>query len=200
MTNMDDFNFEELEPSMEEGPPPEEAGNRTFLLVAGILGAILILSLILMAVYAMVIVPRRRDARSTQLAEVNARNTEVSRGLTQTAAAEAWTDTPTVTPTEPEPTATAEMTATPSPVVAFTNTPASMFGDGDEEVDPRTATVAALFTQQAENLLTMTPFATQLPDAGFADNVGIPALLALAGLLILIIFFTRRLRTTRYRQ
>ncbi len=193
--NMDDFNFEDLEPSMEEGPPPEEAGNRTFLLVAGILGAILILSLILMAVYAMVIVPRRRDARSTQLAEVNARNTEVSMGLTQTAAAEAWTDTPTVTPTEEAVVAS----ATPSPVVAFTNTPASMLADDGEE-DPRTATVAALFTQQAENLLTMTPFATQLPDAGFADNVGIPALLALAGLLILIIFFTRRLRTTRYRQ
>jgi len=199
MTNMDDFNFEDLEPSMEEGPPPEEAGNRTFLLVAGILGAILILSLILMAVYAMVIVPRRRDARSTQLAEVNTRNTEVSMGLTQTAAAEAWTDTPTVTPTREEATLMAELSATPSPVVAFTNTPASMLADDGEE-DPRTATVAALFTQQAENLLTMTPFATQLPDAGFADNVGIPALLALAGLLILIIFFTRQLRTTRYRQ
>ncbi len=198
MTNMDDFNFEDFEPAMEEGPPPEESGNRTFLLVAGILGAILILSLILMAVYAMVIVPRRRDARSTQLAEVNTRNTEVSLALTQTAEAEAWTDTPTVTPTGEQATMMAGGSATPTPVLAHTNTPAAEIAE--EEEDPRTATVAALFTQQAENLLTMTPFATQLPDAGFADNVGIPGLLALAGLLILVIFLTRRLRTTRYQQ
>ena len=38
------------EDEFDDSPPPEEASNRTFLLVAGILGAILILSLILMAV------------------------------------------------------------------------------------------------------------------------------------------------------
>jgi LPXTG-motif cell wall-anchored protein len=53
-----------------------------------------------------------------------------------------------------------------------------------------------LFTQQAEQLLTQTPFVTvtQLPDTGFGDNVGIPGLLALAASLIVIIFLARRLR------
>lgn len=194
MTNMDDFDFDDMdmESEYEDAPPPEESGNRTFLLVAGILGAILILSLILMAVYAMVIVPKRRDAQNTQVAQVNAQNTKVAQASGQTAEAEAWTDTPTFTPTKSPVTSTPEPSTTP--VLAHTNTPGAGIAAGE---DPRTATVAALFTQQAENLLTMTPLSTQLPDAGFGDNVGIPGLLSLAGLLILVIFLARRLRTTR---
>jgi hypothetical protein len=47
-------------------------------------------------------------------------------------------------------------------------------------------------------LLTVTPTATPtgLPDTGFADDVGIPGLIALSGILILVIVFARRLRTT----
>ncbi len=179
MTMMDDFDFDDIE--MEEGPPPEEASNRTFLLVAGILGAILILSLILMAVYAMVVVPQRRAAQNTQVA--------LASGLT--AEAQSWTATPTITRT-PLP-----MTATPSPtlVLAPTDTPAA--GLAQDRNDQLTATMAALFTQQAANLLTVTPLATELPSTGFADDIGLPGMLSLAGALILIIFFARRLRTAR---
>jgi LPXTG-motif cell wall-anchored protein len=61
---------------------------------------------------------------------------------------------------------------------------------------PTTATMAALFTAQAEmNLLTTTPVATALPDTGFADNYSIPALISLAAALVVIIFLARRLRT-----
>jgi hypothetical protein len=42
---------------------------------------------------------------------------------------------------------------------------------------------------------TTTPTATALPDTGFADDVGIPGLFALAGALLLVIIFARRLRT-----
>lgn len=188
MTSMDDFDLENME--LEEEPKPESS-NRTFLLVAGILGGILIISLVCIALYAMVYLPRTREADSTKVAEANAQNTEVAMLSALTAAAQSWTATPSKTPT------TAPQSPTPSqtPVLAPTDTPA-MVGDSAATVDPRTATVAALFTQQAIHQLSATPVSTSLPDTGFMDNAGIPGLLALAAALIVIIFLARRLRAS----
>jgi len=191
MTMMDDFDFDDLD--IEDTPPPAEASNRTFLLVAGILGAILILSLILMAVYAMVVVPNRRAAQNTQVAEINAQNTEVALASALTAEAQSWTATPTITNTPLPITAT----ATSTPVIAPTDTPAAAIAQDEEREAQLTSTMAALFTQQASNLLTVTPITTELPETGFADDVGIPGLITLAAALIIIIFLTRRLRTAR---
>ena len=182
MTLMNDFDLEDVE--LEDEPEPEESSNRTFLLVAGILGGVLILSLVLVAVYAMVFLPRNRDAQSTQEAEIYAQNTEVAMWSAMTAEAQAWTATPSATPTR------APITATP--VLAPTNTPVMDLDAASE--DPRTATVAALLTQQAKNL-TLTPVSTALPDTGFIDNAGVPGLVALAASLVLVIFLARRLRT-----
>ena len=51
-------------------------------------------------------------------------------------------------------------------------------------------------TQAAQELLTQTstPTVTALADTGFADDVGAPTLIAMAGLLVLVIFIARRLR------
>ena len=185
MTNMDDFDLDNM--ALEEEPQSEESGNRTFLLVAGILGAILILSLVLIAVYAMVFLPRSREASSTEAAEINAQNTEVAMLITMTADAKSWTATPSITATKaPQPSKT--------PVLAPTDEPDES-GGGAATVDPRTATVAALFTQQAENALTTTPVSTALPETGFMDNAVAPGLIAMAAALILVIFLARRLRT-----
>jgi hypothetical protein len=178
----DEFNEE---PEEEEEALPEESSNRTFLLVAGGLGLLVIVSLICIAVYALVLVPRRRDAQSTQVAEINAQNTQVAYASGLTAEASAWTDTP--TPTRIPNTAT----PSPTPLLAPSNTPAA----GQPTEDPRTATVAALLTIQAGGNLTTTPTVTELPDTGFADDVGIPGMLALAAALILVILLARRLRT-----
>lgn len=182
MTTLDDF---ELDDEEMEDSPPEESGNRTFLLVAGILGGILVLTLICIAVYALVYVPRRESGRETQIAEVNAQNTQVAMAAEMTQAAQAWTATPSATDV---PTQTS--TASPTPVLAPTDTPVL----NESTQDPRTATVAALLTMQAGGATT-TPTATALPDTGFADDVGIPGLFALAGALLLVIIFARRLRT-----
>jgi len=184
MTLMDDFDLDDLE--LEEEPQPEESTNRTFVLVAGILGGVLILSLVCIAVYAMVFLPRNRDAKSTQEAEIFAQNTEVAMWSAMTAEAEAWTATPSATATIVPKTAT--------PVLAPTDTPVMEEEGAAALDDPRTATVAALLTQQAQNL-TRTPVSTALPDTGFVDNVGIPGLVALAASLVLVIFLARRLRT-----
>jgi hypothetical protein len=184
MTMMDDFDLDDME--LEDKPQPGESSNRTFIMVAGILGGVLVLSLVCIAVYAMVFLPRNRDAKSTEVADINAQNTEVAMLSAMTAEAKSWTSTPTVISTREA--------NTPTPVLAPTDTPA-LDKNAASTVDPRTATVAALFTQQAELELTITPKSTSLPDTGFMDNVGIPGLVALAASLVLVIFLARRLRT-----
>ncbi len=181
MTVNDDFDLDDIETGEEE---TGSSNNRTFLLVAGILGGILILTLVCIAVYAMVFLPRRREAESTEIAEINAQNTEVAMLSALTAEARSWTSTPTITFTP------TKVPNTSTPVLVATDTPEG--GEGELSVDPRTATVAALLTQQAGII---TPVATELPDTGFMDNFGIPGLVALAGSLVLVIFLARRLRS-----
>jgi hypothetical protein len=184
----DDMN--DIEPGVEEaGPPPAESNNRSFLIVAGILASIMLLSLLVLAVFAFTrIVPlqRQRAAETAQAIAFN--STEVARSVGSTAIAKAWTAT--FTPTQLA-TATPEApTATPVVVLQSTNTPTS-------GPDPRTATVAALLTQAAA-AQTSVPTAvitpSELPQGGFADDVGVPGLLGLALLLVGVIFVTRRLR------
>ncbi len=196
MDDFSDFEFEDDEEVEEvedfddfEDDDSSEGGgdNRTFWLVAGILGAILILALVCMAVYAMVFMPQRRDAQSTAAAQIHIQNTEVAMAAEMTAQAQAWTFTPTVTATPAPITAT----SSPTPVLAPTDTPA---GAEQPTMDPRTATVSALLTQQAGGG-TATPTATGLPDTGFADDFGIPGMIALAAALVVVIFLARKLRT-----
>lgn len=195
MDDFSDFEFEDEEEDaaedfngFDDGDASEgQSDNRTFWLVAGILGAVLILALVCMAVYAMVFMPQRRDAQSTQAAQINMQNTEVAMAAEMTAQAQAWTPTPTVTTTP----AAITTTPSPTPVLALTDTPA---GAVEATTDPRTATVSALLTQQAGGN-TATPAATGLPDTGFADGFSIPGMLALAAALVVVIFLARRLRT-----
>ncbi len=188
-----DFDFEEIEP--EEGPPPEETGNRTFLIVAGIMGGILLLSLIVIAIYAMTSYPKQQALRQTQVAEVNAQNTQIALSSQLTAEAEAWTATPADTAT-PLPTDTPIPTLTSTQALATgapTNTPVVAAPQADTP-SPHTKTVAALLTQQAAGGA-VTPTAAEVPKTGFADNVGgVPGLLAIAGILIVVVILSRRLR------
>jgi len=166
----------------EETPPPEESSNRTFLIVAGILGGITVLALVCIAIYAFFILPGQRAGREAQIATLTAQANEVSKALTSTAIAAAFTPTSTKT-AQPSPTV---VRSTLTPVLAEpTDTPVP-------SSDPRTATVAALLTQAAASTQVTS---TALPTTGFADEVGIPGLLGLAVLLIAVIFLARRLRT-----
>jgi hypothetical protein len=179
--------MEDLEPGMEEaGPPPEESSNRTFLLVAGILGGIMVLSLLCIAGYVVFLYPRTQSQRATNAALAIARSTEAAMAVSQTA--EVARRTPTFTP--PRPTNTTAATITPVVVGP------SALGTASPTIDPYTATVAALLTQAA--IVTRTPLVTStgLPTSGFADEVGLPGMVIVAFVLVLIIFLSRRLRTT----
>jgi len=180
--DLEDNDFD-LEP--DETPPLEESPNRTFYIVAGVIGGVMLLSLICLALYALVIAPQRQDDQATQVALVNAQNTQVAIAAEETALAAKFTSTPTVTPIPP--TATASPTAT-SVLVTPTEVLVSPTID-------RTATVVALLTEAAGGQLTATPTASALPDTGFAEDVGVPVMVGLALVLVVVIFLARRLRT-----
>lgn len=182
------FDENDVEPSVEEaGPPPEESGNRTFVILAAALGAILLLSLLCVAAYAFFVYPARKNANATAAAQAIAQSTEKALALKMTEQARFWTATPTKAPP----------TKTPLPP---TNTPVVVVPTNTKlppTTDPRTATVAALLTQAASAQKTTSPMPTStlLPPGGFADVVGAPGMLAIALVLVAVIFLARRLRT-----
>jgi hypothetical protein len=171
--------------------PEESSSNRTFVMAAVGLGALLILSMVCLAAYALWWAPKQKAADATENAEVALQNTSVA--STQTAEA-AGTAEDTVAPTVAD-TATPSPTITPTQVVVLpTNTPTEFLTL--PSLEPRTATAAAQATLDAE----MgggggTPTATALPVTGFADEVGMPALFMLAALLLVVIFVARGIRT-----
>jgi glucose/arabinose dehydrogenase len=171
-------------------PLPEESANRTFIMAAAGLGGLLILSMICLAVYALVLAPRQQEARETQAALIILQNTEVAQTQTAEAAEDTPTSIPTVTNT-PLPTAT----VTPTQVVVLpsdTPTPFTTL----PTIDPLTATAAAQATADAEaGGATATATPTALPATGFADEAGIPTLILFGALLVIVVFVARGLRT-----
>jgi hypothetical protein len=190
---------DEMGPEPEEEIPPEETSNRTFLIVAGVLGAIAILALICIALFALVWLPSSKRAQEQQIATLDAQNTEVALIIdrTSTAAAQAaieaaWTATPTQTPlASPTPSPTF-VVAMPSPTAESVTqvVPAEM---ATTTALHATLTANAIFYQATQTVKPAQP--TAIPDTGFADDVGLPLMLGLAVLLIVIIFLARRLRS-----
>jgi len=163
--------------------PPEESSNRTFLIAAGILGGIVLLSIACLAGYALIILPQQRAAQEGDQNAVATQKAQVDEALTATSVAfdlsltsqATGTLLPTDTPVVAQPTATNTL--------EFTLTP-----------DPATATVAAGLTMVAASTGTVFPTSTALPTSGFADEVGLPGLVIAAMVLVAVIFLARRLR------
>jgi len=173
----DDLNYED------EETPPEEASNRTFLIAAGVLGGIVLLSIACLAIYALVIMPQREAAAPADQGVAETQKAQVDEALTATQLAMSLSQTPQATetlfPTDTPVVAQPSATDTPE----FTLTP-----------DPATATVGAGLTQVAASTATIIPTSAGLPDSGFADEVGLPALVVGALVLVAVIFLARRLR------
>lgn len=180
-----DLEDNEFDLESDDSSPPEESTNRTFYIVAAAIGGVMLLSLICLALYALVYAPQQRNQQATQVAAINAQNTQVAQAAVETGLAAKFTATPTITPIPP----TATASASPTLVIAQPTQ-----GPVTPTID-RTATVAVLLTEAAAGRLTATPTASALPDTGFVEDVGIPAMVGLALLLVVVIFLTRRLRT-----
>lgn len=221
MANYDDDDLDNLddnEQAAEEKAEESSGNNRNFLLAIGIIGGIFVLLIIALVVFALLFLPRQREAREATNAVVLTQNVGTAVFATEQAQLAAQLLTPsatlTATITQVPPTATntsVVMVASNTPTVTITSSPAV--------VDARTATVAALLTQAAAGKTGTvvstsgagagagtpgagTPAAgtpgaataTGLPQSGFADEVGLPGLFALAAALLVIIVLARRLR------
>jgi cytoskeletal protein RodZ len=189
-----------------DGSPPEESENRTFVVAAAGLGGLIVLSLICLGLYVLVLAPRQRQAAIEAPTQIALQNTLTAEALTATTAAGLFTATPEPSQTT-EPTDTAEptitRTATPTQVVVLpTDTPSPTPFTTLPTLGPLTVTAAVALTQTQQAIaggaatVTPTATATALPVTGFADEAGLPGLLLMAGALLTIIFFSRRLRTT----
>lgn len=190
--------FENTEFDDDLGPeeiPPEETGNRLFLIIAGVLGGVAILTLICIAAYAFLYLPRLRQAQESNKATVDAQNTQVAVIIAQTRTAqaiEAYTHTPTNTLAPPP----ATDTPIPTLVVAVATTAVSPL-----TYPPETATALVLAQtldaiRQTPTLIPLVTGTPKLTNTGFADDYGLPVMLGAAVILILVFVLARRLRVS----
>ena len=171
--------FQDDQSNLDSQQPPEESSNRTFLIAAGILGGIVLLSLACLAGLFVFHVLPTGTATGQQAAVAQAtQNAQVAQALTATAAS-ASLATPTAEATDTP--VLAEVTSTSIPQATNPSSPV-------------TATVGAAFTQAAIAQLTIVPTSTALPKTGIGDQFGAPGLVIMGMVLIAVIFLARRLR------
>lgn len=168
-------------PDFDDEIPPEESSNRTFLIVAGILGGLVLLGLLCVAGYLIFSRSANQQADAVALQQATDQAATIQVGLTQTAVIQAITQTAAVTNTIPP---------TNTPVIAQATATAV------PTENPATATVAAAFTQIAISTQTVIATSTALPNTGFADDIGAPGLLLMSIVLVVVIFLVRRLRAS----
>jgi hypothetical protein len=163
--------------------PPEESSNRTFLIAAGILGGIVLLSIACLAGYALLILPGQRAASSAANDAQATTNAQIQGALTSTMQAQLL------------PTATLTFTPVPTNVVAQATATSQAFITNTP--DPATATIAVALTQAQAAQLTVVvqPTASAVPGTGIADEYGLPGLLAMGLAFMIVILLARRLRS-----
>ncbi len=60
--------------------PPEESSNRTFVIAAAAVGGLLVLSMVCLALYALVVAPRQQQSRDAQATQIVLDNTTMAAG------------------------------------------------------------------------------------------------------------------------
>jgi hypothetical protein len=187
----------------EETPPPEESNNRTFLIVGGIFAALIFLTLVCGAVYALWYLPSHNASQNATQSAIKAGNAQVVAQMTSTAQAALWTPTslPSDTPTETL-ISPLQPLGTETAVIAIS----TATGTVPPTTDP--ATLVAMQTQLAAQMTStaignVVPAANAtpatggpMPKTGFFDQIGLPGLVILTLALIVVIFLSRRLRNS----
>jgi len=183
-----------------EAPPPEESNNRTFLIVGGIFAALIFLTLVCGAVYALWYLPGHTASLKATQSAIQAGNAKVVAQMTSTAQAALWTPTslPTNTPTNTSIPTKAVQTAvisapTATGIATPTTDPATLVAMQTQLALQMTSTAAAGTPALGAMAVTGTPGAA-MPRTGFFDQVGLPGLIILTLALIVVIFLSRRLR------
>jgi arginine exporter protein ArgO len=194
--SFEETNFDDNVP--DDGQLPEESNNnRTFLIAAGILGGIILISV---ACLGVVFLLNRNNTSQAEAQAVSASQTAqaglsvIDSALTATANA-AIQPTATLPPSATAVVNLATATQTLDPNATPDGT--SMAGGSTPAAGTpaaATATVGAALTQAAIAQLTIVPTTTALPNTGFVDDVGIPGLVVMALTFIIVILMARRLR------
>lgn len=179
-----------LPPAPEPEPEPEnKPSGKNFLIAIGIMGAILVLALVLLALIAPKLIAQQQANQMEQVAQINAANTATALAATSQFIANQATATPPPTAVVP--------TKTPVVVIATSTTEVGGASGTDGLSADELATVSALQTKMAV-AGTPQPTATNLPNTGFADDFGLPGVFGLAAVLIAIIFISRKIRTATH--
>ena len=180
--------------------PPDESGNRTFLIIGGIFAALIFLTLVIMALWFFVLGPKFTAQRNLALSETQTANAQAIQNLTATAqaAAASLTPLPSATPTLMNTPVPNTPTATETPVLAMNSPlPTPTIDATGTAVAAETQLAAGTMTVAAMNLTPLaspTAAATAMPKTGFFDQVGLPSLIILAVALLVVIFVARRMR------
>jgi hypothetical protein len=185
----------------EETPPPEESNNRTFLIVGGVFAALIFLTLVCGAVYALWYLPSHNASQKATQSAIQAGNAQVVAQMTSTAQAALWTPTPL-----PSDTPTETLIPPLQPLSTETAVIAISTATGIDTPTTDPATLVAMQTQLAAQMTStaignVVPAANAtpstggpMPKTGFFDQIGLPGLIILTLALIVVIFLSRRLR------
>jgi hypothetical protein len=192
--------------------PPEESGNRMFLIGAIILGGVFVVALI--SIFALYFLTQAGKPAATQPQALTT-TMVFQMGVTQTAAAKGTQtkvalalQTAAITYTRTRTlTATKSRTRTSTPVVFATiskpsNTPTGPAPSGGTVKATNTGTLrgSATAARTATRTAVRTGAPTALPQTGFGDSAGLPALLLLGGGSLLVIILARQIRLGRVRR
>jgi len=200
----DDGQLDDYRSQFQDEVPEEEpksSGNRTFLTIIGVIGAVVVLAIIALVIYFLITKGQLTNRFQEQAAQINAENTAVAMQATQAVLSELQQMTEkAILPATWTPTATRTLPPTASPTNRATNTPAPT---NPVDAAARTATSAAFLTQNAAQggvtTGTVVRSPTALPSTGFAEDVSLPGMLGLAVGLIVIVFAARKLRLSAIR-
>ena len=203
-----DNQFEDLEESPSGRPQPTGGRNRSFFIAIGLIGTIFVIALIALLITLFIQAPQQASQTREQADRINAQNTAVA----ATATADQLRvfqlqQTLDAAPKAPPPTATQPAVTGTSVLLVPTATsiPTATVSAQMATATALAATQAAVGTNVGGYPGATTPRTpgtpgtpgvtpTGLPTTGFADEVGLPALIGLAVLLIVVIFLVRRVR------
>lgn len=186
--------------------PEEESTNRPFIIASVALGGLFVAGLLALGLYAFKIRPAQAVAGATQVAEINASNTQVA----EYAAATSIAQVAAVLVTESEQQDLQESVTISESSEAIVMAPAEPVSviplaenAGNSAVSSTASTNKVSSTSRGNRDVavgaTAIPMvavssAEALPDTGFADEVGIPALLFTALGLLVMVIVTRSVR------
>jgi flagellar basal body-associated protein FliL len=189
----------------EEGPaiPPEKptGGGRPFVIAITVIGVLLLVALVGLGI---VLLNKNPNAATDQAARQNAQNTQIAAAATEQvriAQLQQTVDAAKIPTATLAPTATTASAVTNTSVVAVptaTETPVPPTATLSSDDQTKTAFVLTKPVGGIGAGVTGSPQATStaLPTTGFADQAGIPGMIALTVLLLAVILVVRRMRVS----